>query len=294
MRNALVLAAVSVVATSLAPVAAAAQDPWAPVAQALGKSGALFPGDVYKVSFPRSDMHVNAAGVAVKPGLALGSWVAFKREAGGAMAMGDLVLAEDELTPVISRLQQGGVEQTAIHHHLIRETPRVLYVHIMAHGDAVKIAQTMHDALALTKTPMAAAPPSPAAPIDLDTGAVATALGYHGAVNGGVYQVTVPRAHPIMERDAEIPASMGLATAINFQPTGAGKAAISGDFVMVASEVNDVVRTLRSNGIEAVSLHSHLLEEQPRLFFMHFWANDDAVKLAGGLKAALAKTNVKR
>src|SRR5207244_4078048 len=200
---------------------------------------------------------------------------------------------ESELTPVISRLQQGGVEQTAIHHHVIRESPRVLYVHVHADGDAVKIAETVRAALALTKVP----PPAPAAPataIDLDTAAVAHALGYSGRVNGGVYQVSVPRAESIHDGDFEIPASMGLATAINFQPTGKGKAAIIGDFVMIGSEVNPVIRALRENGIEATSLHSHLLTEEPRLFFMHFWANDNAVKLAAGLHAALEKTNSKK
>ena len=274
-----------------------AQD-WKAVEAAIGRSGVAQAGDVYRFNFPRSDLRVTASGVRLKPAFALGGWVAFKRIPGAihgdvAVAMGDLVLTERELTPVITRLQQGGVEQTAIHHHVIRESPRVLYVHIHAMDDPVKIAETIRAALALTKTPPAS-PPAPAAAIDLDTAAVARALGYSGRVNGGVYQVSVPRAESIRDGDFEIPPSMGLATAINFQPTGKGKAAILGDFVMIASEVNPVIRALRENGIEATSLHSHLLTEEPRLFFMHFWANDDAVKLAGGLRAALEKTNSKR
>jgi hypothetical protein len=276
---------------------AAAQD-WKSVEAAMGRSGIPQAGDVYRFNFPRSDLRVTAAGVRLKPAFALGGWVAFKRVPGAihgdvAMAMGDLVLTENELTPVITRLQQGGVQQTAIHHHVIRETPRVLYVHIHAMDDPVKIAETVRAALALTKTPPAA-PPAPMAAIDLDTAAVARALGYSGRVNGGVYQVSVPRAESIRDGDFEIPPSMGLATAINFQPTGKGRAAIVGDFVMIASEVNPVIQALRQNGIEATSLHSHLLTEEPRLFFMHFWANDDAVKLAGGIRAALEKTNSKR
>ena len=270
----------------------AAQD-WKAVEAAIGRPGVPQPSDVYRFNFPRSDLHVTAAGVRLKPALALGGWIAMKAHGNGVMAMGDLVLTESELTPVISRLQQGGVEQTAIHHHVIRESPRVLYVHVHADGDAVKIAETVRAALALTKVP----PPAPAAPpaaFDLDTAAVAHALGYSGRVNGGVYQVSVPRAESIRDGDFEIPPSMGLATAINFQPTGKGKAAIVGDFVMIASEVNTVIRALRENGIEATSLHSHLLTEEPRLFFMHFWANDNAVKLAGGLHAALEKTNSKK
>jgi hypothetical protein len=209
--------------------------------------------------------------------------------------MGDLVLTEDELAPVTSRLQQGGIEQTAIHHHLLHETPRIVYTHIHAHGDAIKIAETVRAALALTKTP----PPAPAAapattPFGIDTLEIAKILGATGKTNGGVYQVSVPRAESIRNGSFTIPPSMGLGTAMNFQPTDGGKAAITGDFVMVASEVNAVIRALRDNGIETTSLHNHLLTEEPRLFFMHFWAHDDALKLARGLKAALDKTNSRK
>ena len=268
---------------------------WKAVEAAMGRSGAEQTGGVYRFSLPRGDMQVTASGVRVRPALALGSWVAFKAHGTGAMAMGDLVLAEDELNPVLSRLQQGGVEQTAIHHHITRESPRVLYVHIHAHGDPVKIAETVRQAVALTKTP----PPAPPAaastePFGFDTAQVARALGHAGRVNGGVYQVSVPRAETIREGDFEVPPSMGLGTAINFQSTGGGKAAITGDFVMIGSEVNPVIRVLRENGIEITSLHNHLLTDEPRLFFMHFWANDDALELARGLRAALDKTNSRR
>jgi hypothetical protein len=262
---------------------------WKAVDSLVGRPSVVQPGDVHRFNFPRSDLHVTAAGVPIKPAFALGGWVAMKPATGGVVAMGDLVLTEDEITPVIKRLQQGGVEQTAIHHHLLRESPRVYYMHVHAQGDPLKIAATLRDAIALTKAP----PPAPAAPaagIDLDTTAVAKALGYAGRVNGGVYQVSVPRADAITEHGMQIPPSMGLATAINFQPTGGGKAAITGDFVLTADEVNPVIRALTSRGIEAVSIHSHLLDESPRLFFMHFWANDDASKLATGLRAALDVT----
>jgi hypothetical protein len=242
---------------------------------------------------PRSDLKVTAAGVAIRPVFALGSWIAFKAHDGGAAAMGDLVLTEDELGPVIAKLQAGGVEQTAIHHHIIRESPRVLYVHVHGHGDPVAIATTVREALALTGTP-APSPPAAAAttePFGLDTTAIASALGRTGRINGGVLQVSVPRAEPIRSGGLEVPPSMGLATAINFQPTGNGKAAITGDFVLLGSEVNQVIRALGENGISVTSLHSHLLDEEPRLFFMHFWANADALTLARGLKAALDRTN---
>ncbi|MDB4888912.1 MAG: protein of unknown function LppY and LpqO [Gemmatimonadetes bacterium] len=266
---------------------------WTTVDQALGRSGAMQPGDVMKYSFPRSDLQVTSAGVALKPALALGSWVAFKKIAGGhAMAMGDLVLGEDEVGPVMRALQAGGVEQTALHNHVLHESPRVMYMHISAHGDAAKIAQTIRTALGQSRTPLGTpAAPVPAAAIDLDTAAVAAALGVAGKINGGVYQVSVPRKETIREAGNVVPPSMGVATAINFQPTGGGKAAITGDFVMRGSEVNDVIRALQQGGIDVSALHSHMLTEEPRLFFMHFWANDDAVKLARSLRAALSRTN---
>lgn len=284
-------------ATASGATATAAQQgiDWKAVETAIGRPAVTQPGDVYRFNFPRSDMRVTAGGIQIRPALALGGWVAMKATTGGVVAMGDLVLAEDEVAPVMSRLQQGGVEQTALHHHVLHEAPRVLYMHVHGHGDAVKIAETIRAAVALTKAP----PPQPAGapstqPLGIDTAQIAQTLGHAGRVNGGVYQVSVPRAETIRQGNFEIPPSMGLGTAINFQPTGGGKAAITGDFVMVASEVNGVIRALRENGIEITSLHNHLLTEEPRLFFMHFWANDDAVKLARGLRAALDLTNSRR
>ena len=265
---------------------------WSGVDAAFGQKGAAQPGDVMKYGFPRSDLRVTVADVQLKPALALGSWVAFKPVRGGhAMAMGDLVLLESEVGPVMRALQRGGVEQTALHHHVLGESPRVMYMHIAAHGDAGKIARTIRTALGETHTPLGtpAPPPAPGA-LDLDTAAVARALGATGKVNGGVYQVAVPRRERIREGRNDIPPSMGVATAINFQPTGGGKAAIAGDFVMRASEVNAVIRELLKSGIAVSALHSHMLTEEPRLFFMHFWADDDAVKLAKGLRTALDQT----
>jgi len=283
---------VAIALAVLVPGAMAQQPSWASVETALGRKGAMQPGNVIKFSFPRSDLSVSVAGVTLKPALALGGWVAFKEAGGGqGMAMGDLVLTEDEVSPVMAALQAGGVEQTALHNHLLKELSHVMYVHILAHGDPTKIARTIHDALGQSKTPLGAASP-PAAPsaADLDTAGIARALGIAGKLNGVVYQVSVSRQETITDSGMEVPPSMGVATAINFQPTGGGKAAITGDFVLRASEVNPVIRALRENGIEVTALHSHMLTEDPRLFFMHFWANDDAVKLARGLKAALSQT----
>lgn len=273
---------------------------WKSVEQALGKAGSIQPGDVYKVSFPRSDLKVTAAGVELKPALALGTWVAFKRMGDMTVVMGDLVLTENEVTPVLSKLQQGGVEPTALHNHVLNESPRVMYMHIHAMGDAVTIAKAIHDALALTKTPFAASPSTATAEIGIDTKQIDQIMGQSGKVNGGVYQYSIARADEITDtammegNKMVIPPAMGLAQAINFQPTGAGKAAITGDFVMLAGEVTPVMKALRENGIEVTAVHSHMLTENPRLFFMHFWANDDALKLARGLRSALDKVNIKR
>jgi hypothetical protein len=274
---------------------AAATD-WKAVEQALGKAGSMQPGEVYKVSLPRSDLQVNVSGVQVKPALALGSWVAFRKAGDMTMVMGDLVLTEDEVTPVMTKLQVGGVAQTALHNHILYEKPRVMYMHINAMGDAVKIAKAIHDALALGKTPFTA--PASAAnqsqDLGIDTKKLDKIVGQSGKVNGGVYQFSIPRGEQITDHGMEVPPSMGVATAINFQVTGAGKAATTGDFVLIASEVNPVIKALRDNDIEVTALHSHMLDETPRLFFMHFWSNGDAVKLARGLRAALDKMNIAR
>jgi len=271
----------------------------AAIEDALGRKGAPFPGGVLKFGFPRGDLHVVANGVTLRPAFALGSWVAFQRVKDHAMVMGDLVLVEGEVESVMASLQQNGVEQTALHNHLLGESPRVMYMHIHAIGNPTRIARAIRTALEFTGTPLAAPAPipttpvAPIAPLDLDTAAIAAALGAHGNVNGGVYQVSIPRREKIKEEKHEIPPSMGISTAINFQSTGAGKAAITGDFVLLGREVNPVLWAMAEGGIRVTAIHSHMLFEEPRLFFMHFWANDDAIKLARGLRAALARTGSK-
>jgi len=266
---------------------------WVPVAEALGRPGAMQPGDVYKVGFPRSDLAVTLDGVSIKPALALGSWIAFKESGGKAMTMGDLVLLPAEVNPVIAELQKGGIEQSALHNHLIDETPRVMYMHFSGHGDAVALAHTLHAALALTAAPMGPPSPPSTAPLDLPTGDLDRIIGHPGKANGGVDQFSVPRAERITEHGMEIPPSMGTATAVNFQPLGEGRAAITGDFVMIASEVNPVIRALQKGGVRVTAIHSHMLEEQPRLFFMHFWATGDAIKLATTVRNALDQMRTK-
>ena len=274
--------------------AAAADVDWSKVDQAMGRKGSDLPGGVHKYGLPRSDLQVTVDGVAIKPTLALGSWLAFVPQDSGAMFMGDLVLTDSELSAVMKSLVDGGVEITAVHNHLLRTSAPVFYMHVAGHGDAVKLAETLHSALALSHTPLQASAPAQAPPVDLDTAAIDETLGFKGSPNGGVYQVSVPRAEAISEGGMAVPPSMGTATAINFQPTGGGRAAITGDFVLVGAEVNPVLKTLRDHGIEVTALHSHMIDDSPHLFFMHFWANDDARRLAEVLRSALDLMNVKR
>jgi hypothetical protein len=282
----------------LAPVSIAnAQDiDWQTVDAAFGRKAAVS-GDVHRYGFPRTDLTVRVDGVTIKPGLALGGWVAMKPAHGGAMVMGDLVLLDSEISPVMASLIENGVEVTAVHNHLLRTNPATFYMHVGGHGDPVKLATAIRASLAKSKTPME--PPAASASqakVDLDTAQLDRIIGVNGKANGGIYGFGVPRRDPVTENGMQLsPAAfMGVATGINFQPTGGGKAAITGDFALVADEVNPVIHALRTNGIEVTAIHSHMLSEQPHLIFLHFWANDDAVKLAKGLRAALDRMAVAR
>ena len=278
--------------------AAFAQDvDWQKVDEALGRKPAVVAGDVHRYGFPRTDLAVTLDGVTIKPALALGGWVAFKAMGGEVMAMGDLVLLETEIKPVMTKMIENGLDITAVHNHLLRANPATFYMHVGGHGDPVKLATAIKTALAESKTPLT--PPAAAAPppaIDLDTAQLDQIIGVKGQPNGGVYQFGVPRRDPVTQAGMALTpvGPLGVATAIGFQPTGGGNAAITGDFVMISSEVNPVIKALRSGGIEVTALHSHMLDEQPRLFFMHFWANDDVIKLAKTLRTALDEmANVK-
>jgi len=264
---------------------------WAKIDGIFGRTGPVS-GAVHRWGFPRSDLQVTLDGVTIRPTLALGGWIAFQPMGNMAMAMGDLVVLQTEVNPVMAKLIEGGLEVTAVHNHLLRAEPLTFYMHVGGHGDPVKMAETIRDALAVSKTPLTpAAPPAQPPAIDLDTAQIDQIIGAKGANNGGVYAINVPRRDPITEQGLAVGAPiMGGATAINFQPTGGGKAAITGDYALIGSEVSEVVRTLRANGIDVTAIHSHMLTEEPRIIFLHFWANDDALKLARGLRAALDKT----
>jgi hypothetical protein len=278
---------------SIGSAANAQEIDWKKVDEAIGRSAAVVSGDVHRYAFPRSDLNVTLDGVTIRPALALGGWTAFKPMHGGVMIMGDLVLLETEINPVMLKLIQNGAEITAVHNHLLRSSPATFYMHVGGHGDPVKLATAIRTALAESKTPLTPpAPPAAQPAIDLDTAQLDQIIGVKGQANGGVYQFAVPRRDPVSESGVQLSpvGPLGVATAIGFQPTGGSKAAITGDFVLTGEEVNPVIQALRSNGIEVTALHSHMLDEQPRLFFMHFWANDDALKLARGLRSALDKT----
>jgi Domain of Unknown Function (DUF1259) len=274
--------------------AAAADVDWKKVDTAIGKT-ATVSGEVHRYGLPRSDLKVTLEGVAIKPALALGGWVAFAPMHGEAMLMGDLVLLETEITPVMTKLLNSGLDITAIHNHILRASPATFYMHVGGHGDPEKMASAIHEALSSSsKTPFDPPPasPPPAPPIDLDTAKLDTIMMAKGASNGGVYQFNIPRRDPPRESGMTVAAAMGGANAINFQPTGGGKAAITGDFLVTGDEVNPLIRALRAGDIEVTAIHSHMLDEEPRLFFIHFWANNDAEMLARGIRAALEKTAI--
>ncbi|HYX70675.1 MAG TPA: DUF1259 domain-containing protein [Terriglobales bacterium] len=290
----LTLLLLALVLPAAAQTSSATPDEWKPVEAALHRSGAMQPGDVFKFGFPRSDLKVSVGGVPVITGVALGAWAAFKKMGDHTMVMGDLVLAENEVAPVMKKLQEGGFQITALHNHLLGESPRVLYMHYLGTGVAAKLAETLAAALKETGTPAPAAHSAAPPKFSLDVEKINQAMGRKGNGGPALLQFGIPRAEKIEEDGMEVPPAMGVATGINFGPTGASTAEISGDFVLLASEVNPVIRALHQHGIEITAVHSHMLDEQPRLFFLHFWANGDAVQLAAGLRAALDLTNSKK
>ena len=250
------------------------------IAKAMGKEGDLT-GEMYRVSFPRSDL-------TVMPALALMSWAAFVKSGATAITYGDLVLLDGDINPVISKLEERGIELSALHNHLLHEDPRIMYIHFVGRGNEVEMAKGIREALALTKSPLVSTPASPEAKPELAK-EIELIIGYEGSMGGGVFHITVPRndVH-VHAMDAAIPGSMGMNTPLNFQFDGKN-AAINGDFMLLPAELNPVIKVLRANGIEVASVHNHMLDDEPRLIFMHFWAYSDAVDLAKGLKAALMR-----
>jgi uncharacterized protein DUF1259 len=277
----------------LCPVVLASQSlNTATIDQLLGHSGQKT-GDVYRVGLPRTDLHVQVGGLALKPGFALGSWAAFSGSDADASVMGDLVLTENEIGPVMSKLRGAGFEITAVHNHLLNEAPHVMYMHYMGHGAAQKIAQALRDALAESKTPLQSAPPASEAPAAPFVKTIEGLLGAQGRWAGGVLAFGIPRKEAITDHGMTLNGAQGVAESINFQDAGQGNVATTGDFVLIAQEVNPVASALEAHGIQVTALHNHMLDEQPRLFFMHFWGVGTPENVSAGIKAALTKIAVK-
>ena len=273
--------------TATLPAYAQAQVAWQSVDQGLGRSGITQPDGVRRYSFPRSDLSVQLDGVNIKPALALGSWLAFEPAGKSTMVMGDLVLTQDEVNPVMAELLSNGISVTGVHNHLLRSSPLTMYMHVEGHGDASKLALALHAALARSKTPLGSPASAAQGQLDIDASALDRILAAKGKVNGGVYQFTIPRREKVTENGMPAPATMGTGTAINFQPLSRGRAVTTGDFVLTANEVEPAMHALRAAGIDVTALHNHMLHDEPRLFFMHFWAQGDALTLARGLRTAL-------
>ncbi len=278
----------------VAPVAVSGDGDWKPVTDALGRTGKLMDrGTVYRIPLVRSDLHVQTDGVAIAPGLSLGGYAAFVRYSDMTMVMGDLVVTEDELPKVTDALHAHGLTQTALHKHLLAQTPPIWWTHFSAMGDPATLATGLRDVLAATAIPAPSPTPAPPAPApDLDTAAIDAALGRTGTADGGLYKFNLARADTITDNNHLLPPGTGVTTVINFQPLGGGKAAINGDFVLTDNETQPVITALRAGHIAIVELHNHMLTEQPRLFFLHYWAVDDAATLAKALRPALDATHL--
>ena len=307
-RRAVSVVAVLVVSTSFVAASASAAVPvqrvrataaaqsadvdWSAVEQALGKTGTMMPGGVFRIGMPRSDLKVTVEGVPVQAGFALGSYAAFKpMDDGSVMLMGDLVLLDEEVPGVMAGLFGNGFQVTALHNHLNQVTPHVMYMHYEGMGDPVQLATGLHAALGSSKTPLGPNPPANPPAEQLDADALQGIIGHNGMVNNGVLSIGIARADSGTEHGVDLPPSMGVTTSLNFEPTEGGRAAITGDFALTGDEVNPVAAALRSAGVEVTAIHQHHIGEEPRLFYMHFWANDEPGKLATALRAALDLTN---
>lgn len=256
-----------------------------------GKKG-MVQGNVYRITFPRTDLKISVGDFHVAPGLALTSWVAIDQMGEESMMMGDLVMLDSEEPAVVAKLVSLGLGITAIHNHLVGETPAIKFLHFSGNGDAVKLAGEIRSVLAVTGTPMVT-PVGQTVTATPDWSAVEAVLGAKGRKSGNVISYSFPRNEKLLEAGMEVPPPMGMATGINLQMDGM-RAAATGDFVLLADEVNKVVKALADNGITVTAIHNHMLYDDPRLFMMHFWGVGDPGKLAIGLKAALEQTNSKK
>lgn len=281
-------------ATLFTGLSFAQQTDWSTIETVFGKKGNI-QDDVFKITFPRYDLKVKVGSFSIAPSLALTSWIGFMKMGAQATMMGDLVLLDSEVAGVISKLVAVNLEITAEHNHLINEIPAVKYLHFSGTGDAVKLAEAVKSVIAVTATSLTPPPAIPQSEIT-EWPNIEAILG-KGKRTGNILQFGFPRNEKLTDNGMEMPPYMGMATAINFQiepGSNQNRAAITGDFVLLADEVNPVVKMLTEHHITVTALHNHMLYDSPRLFMMHFWAVGDPENLAKGLKAALGLTNSKR
>lgn len=275
--------------SALALPAAAQPTFWEPVEKILGKKG-MARENMFKVTYPRTDLDVKIGDVTIDPRVGLTSWIAFRTNQ-KTVVTGDLVLKADEVMRVIQKMMTEKIEVTALHNHLTGTSMPVMYLHFTGMGDAVKLAASMKAVLAVTGTPPAAAarPPETIPPV---FSVVQYFLG-PGKQQGSVLKYDFSRNHTILENDVEVPGFLGTATSLNFQAAN-DKVAATGDFVLTANEVNPVITALTESNIAVTAVHNHMLTEVPRMFYLHFWGYDRPEAVAGGLRAALEKINIKR
>lgn len=255
------------------------------VEQILGITGQTQEG-VFVVSFPRSDIKVTIHGESVPTAFGFGSWTAWKNMGNEMMVMGDLVLLEKEINPVISALEEANIYVTALHNHFLGEKPRIMYMHIHGVGQAGALARGIRNALDKTETPRSHPVATSASP-SIDTKRIEEIIGHVGKAGGGIYKITVGR-HGVKTHGMELTSSMGLNSWIAFIGTN-DRAHVAGDIAMLANEVNPVIRALRKHGIKIVAVHNHMLDEEPRIFFLHYWGTGKAENLARAFRDALAQ-----
>lgn len=285
--------AAAALSTSVPAHAQEADPRWKLVDEGLGRGGTTQPDGVRRYSFPRSDLQVRLDGVKIEPSLALGSWLAFQPMGEHVMVMGDLVLTHEEVNAVITELLQGGIKVSALHNHLLRSSPATMYLHVEGHGDPWALSVTLGKALSKSATPKNATPASEAPELRIDTRVLDQAMGRQGKRARTVYQYVVPRAEKLTDSGMPVPETMGTGTVLNFQFLGGGRAAVTGDFVLTANEVDPAMKALRAANIEVTALHNHMLNDEPRLFFMHFWGTGDALALARGLRNVVEQISIR-
>ncbi|MDP4115249.1 MAG: DUF1259 domain-containing protein [Bacteroidota bacterium] len=288
MKTAIVLICIIIVAISSKTYAQG--NSWNEVEKIIGKNGNV-QGNVLKITFPRTDLNVKVKDVKIEPALALTPWLAFYKMGDETMIMGDLVLLLDEVPNVIKTVVENGLEITAIHNHILNETPQIIYMHVGGSGEPLELAKKIKSVLNQTKIPIQTAKPVTNKP-DYDWTNVQNVIGVKGQINGNVLQFSIPRSEPITENGMEIPTYMGVTTTFNIQLVKE-KSIATGDFIVMADEVNSVIKALNENNITVTALHSHMLKESPRLFFLHFWGSDTPMNIAKGLKEGLNKTKSK-